>query len=200
MRNFKNIIDKTYTFSSCENCEAQCCHGASGSTYAQIILEDFEKVALNFPILFIKGELGFLKPIVLLTNTKDFCPYIKDMKCTIYEMRPSICKLYPLSANIDDNIYIDETCLAINEPGVKIVDKGVVNCEFYHEVLDEYQDKYIKTHLYLDKFNNDRDLEELLKQDSLSFYKLTKVCDDKFINLHQNSLKHLNKEYYSLLK
>ena len=97
MKTFENVKNSTYTFGSCDICDAQCCDGNRGSIFSQLILEDFEPVHKNFPILFSIGELGYLKPVVLLSNGNGFCRYIKDMKCVIYDERPSICKIYPLS-------------------------------------------------------------------------------------------------------
>lgn len=196
MKAFENITNKTYTFSSCDTCEARCCNGATGSTYAQILIEDFETIAPYFPILFIKGELGFLKPIVLLTNGKEFCPYIKDLKCTIYDNRPSVCRIYPFSANIDNSIYIDMNCPCVNETGIKIVDKGVLHKSFYYKTLDDYQEKYIKTHLHLDPKNSEDKLAFLFKKNAVLFYKFINDFDDEYLKLHRQSLKHLDKEYY----
>ena len=197
MKAFENVTNKTYTFSSCELCEAQCCNGAMGSTFSQILLDEFKTIAPYFPILFIKGNLGYLKAVVLLSDGKVHCPYITDMKCTIYENRPSVCRTYPLSTNIDNQIYIDTNCPAINEEGVDIVKEGKITKEFDQENLHNYKDKFINTHLYLEKFNKEENLTELFTINSEIFYSLKNGVDDEIIKYHHQSLKHFEKEYYN---
>ena len=153
MKTFIPTTNRTFRFSSCQECEANCCNGKHGTLFAQIILNDFEKIYKYFPILFLKGELGYLKPVVVLTNGKEHCRYEKDFRCTIYENRPSICQVYPLSVNIDDNYYIDFNCPAIKDKGEVIVKDKEVNKSFYNEILDDYKEKYIQTHFEFDNFN-----------------------------------------------
>ena len=140
MKTFIDTTNKSFTFSSCEGCPARCCDGREGSVYSELLLEEFERVSQNFPILFTFGELGFLKANVLLSNGKDFCPYIENHKCTIYEDRPQVCRNYPLSPHLDNNIYIDDSCPAItSENGIDIVRDGIVKDPFYNDSLENYQ-------------------------------------------------------------
>ena len=62
--NFEEVDNKTYTFASCETCEANCCDGRKGSVMAPINLEDFEPVSMYFPIAFLLGEMGYIQPVV----------------------------------------------------------------------------------------------------------------------------------------
>ena len=196
MKTFENTINKTFTFSSCEICDAKCCDGKRGTTFAQLILEDFEQVFKNFPIAFILGDLKFLKPVVLLTNGNSYCRYLKDNRCTVYEQRPSVCRVYPLSPHLTNSAYIDTLCPAVNDNGKSIVENGVVQKEFMHYVLDNYQDKYINMHLHLDKFNKRDNFEVLSKIGDDVFYKFKDDFNDKYLKMHLDSLKNFD-EYFT---
>lgn len=198
MKQFIKTNNDYFTFSSCETCEANCCDGRKGTVFSQIILSDFEEIYENYPILFIFGELGYLKPVIILTNGKDFCPHLKDFRCGIYEKRSSICRTYPLSANIDNNIYIDYLCPAVgkNENDKLIVNNSKVNKDFFVNILDNYQDKYIETFHELDKFNKKEDLELCITIKGIEFFKYVKKTNNKYLKMHQKSLKHLQNDYF----
>ncbi len=146
MKEFVLTKNLNFTFGNCENCDAMCCNGIHGTVYSQIILEEFEKVYKNFPILFIFGELGFVKPVILLTNGNNYCPYLKNNKCTIYDKRPTVCKTYPLSPNLDNEIYIDLQCPEVNKGSDFIITKNKITSNFSNDIFNNYQDKYINTH------------------------------------------------------
>jgi Fe-S-cluster containining protein len=194
MKNFVDTKEGRYHFSSCNECQANCCSGAHGSICAQILLEDFELVYKYFPILFTKGDLGYIKPVILLTNGKDHCKYIKDYRCTIYENRPSICRAYPLSPNLDNNIYIDLNCPAIGECGSLIVDDGKVTHAFDNPILHDYQQKYIQTHLHIDKYNKDENLKYLFTIAEVEYFALNSSFGDSYLQLHIESLKNIDIE------
>ena len=194
MKTFIDTTNKSFTFSSCEGCPARCCDGREGSVYSELLLEEFERVSQNFPILFTFGELGFLKANVLLSNGKDFCPYIENHKCTIYEDRPQVCRNYPLSPHLDNNIYIDDSCPAItSENGIDIVRDGIVKDPFYNDSLENYQDKFINTYNHLKEFNKASNFEKVVTINNIEFYKFIGDSKDKFIKLHIQSMKNLNK-------
>lgn len=196
MKTFLDISNKTFSFSDCNDCKARCCDGREGTVFAQLILEDFEIVAKNFPILFTFGEMGYLKAVVLFSDGTGFCPYIKDHKCTIYDERPSICRVYPLSPNVDNKIYIDDSCPAIEITNAsKIVDNGMVTQQFHYKTLEDYQDKYIETHHELEKINDINNFESVIKINNITFYKYIGNQRNKYINYHISSLIH-NKILY----
>lgn len=202
MKQFSQVNKNKYFFSSCKICPAKCCNGKEGTVFAQIILEDFGIIYKNFPILFIFGELGYIKPIVLLTNGKDYCKYLKDFKCSIYNQRPSICRVYPLSANIDNNIYIDELCPAVNDKVNEskiIIENSKVAKEFDYSTLHNYQDKYINTHLQMEKLNKKDNFSIATTINGIEFYKFNKEVDNKYMQMHQESLTHLQNEYFTNL-
>lgn len=200
MKQFINTNENRYSFSNCEICPAKCCNGNEGTVFAQIILEDFEIVHKSFPILFLFGELGYLKPVILLTNGKNYCKYLKDFKCTIYEQRPSICRVYPLSANIDDNVYIDELCPAVNDEKHEnriIIENTKISKDFDYSTLHNYQDKYINTHIEMEKFNQKENFSVAITINGINFFKCNQLFKNKYMQMHQNSLIHLQKEYFT---
>ncbi|MEA2018263.1 MAG: YkgJ family cysteine cluster protein [Campylobacterota bacterium] len=155
------------------------------------MLDDFELVSKNFPVLFTFGEMGYLKANILFSNGKEFCPYIINHQCSIYNQRPSICKNYPLSPNLDDKVYIDDSCPAVNtEFGSTIVNKGEVSNIKEHPTLTNYQNKFIETHLYLEQFNNKNSFEKLIEINNIIFYKYIGRSKDKYIETHLSSLKN----------
>ncbi len=138
--------------------------------------------------------MQYLKANILFSDGKSFCPYISNHQCTIYNNRPSICRVYPLSPNLDNKIYIDDTCPAINtEFGTKIVENGTVTKQFAYKTLVDYQNKFLDTHIYLEKFNDINDFEEVITIKNMSFFKYIKQSDDKYMSLHLNSLQNMEK-------
>jgi len=148
-------------------------------------------VSKNFPILFTFGEMGYLKAVVLFSDGKSFCPYIKDHKCTIYDERPSICRVYPLSPNIDDNVYIDDSCPAVTQNETNnMVRDGKVSESYKYNTLENYQEKYINTHLELEKINDKNHFEIVKTIKGISFYKYMGNKKNKYISYHKKSLKN----------
>ena len=184
MKNFIKLENYDIKFRDCKNCEAHCCKGSFGSIFSQILKEEFEEVYKNFPILFIFSSLGFIKPVILLSNGFDSCSYLKNNTCSIYENRPNVCKTYPLSPNIDNEIYIDTSCPEIY--------KGKNNLNLQNQIFKNYSEKYINTHLEFEKlkFNDFKKVFSIKGQD---FYEYIGVYECKYLNLHKRSLKNLEK-------
>ena len=191
MKEFISTKNNNYTFGDCSNCEAKCCNGKHGTIFSQIILNEFEKVYKNFPILFIFGELGFIKPVVLLTNGNNFCPYLKNFKCTIYQNRPTVCRTYPLSPNLDNHIYIDTLCPEINKSDSLIIKNNKIHENFDNSIFYEYQDKYIETHFEFENFEK-KDFEKTITINTVQFFKYIGSSDSKYLKMHLNSLKNLS--------
>ena len=190
MKTFLDIENKSFSFSNCNDCPSRCCDGREGTVFSQLILEDFEVVSKNFSILFIFGELGYTKSVVLFSDGKSFCSYIKDGQCSIYEQRPSICRNYPLSPNIDNNTYLDDSCPAISiNDGSSIVNNGIVTKDFMTESLDNYQDKYVETHFELDKLDK-KDFELLITINNVEFFKYNGNIRNQYVDYHISSLKN----------
>lgn len=190
IKTFTKIENDIY-FSSCDTCEAICCDGKHGSIYAQILIDEFEKVSKYFPILFIYGDLNYLKPVILLSDGRNHCPYINNFKCTIYNQRPEVCKTYPLSANIDNFIYVDSSCPAVTNSGINLYVNKKISPNFDSFIFEDYQDKYIKTHFEMEKFNKKENFKYLFSIKGVRFYKFSNSSTNDYINIHLSSLKHL---------
>ncbi|QKF72706.1 YkgJ family cysteine cluster protein [Aliarcobacter faecis] len=184
MKNFVKLENRELYFGNCKNCEARCCKGSFGTLYSQILKEEFEEVYKNFPILFIFGSLNFIKPIILLSNGFDSCPYLEKNICTIYENRPNVCKTYPLSPNLDNQIYIDNSCPEIF--------KGENILDIKNEIFIEYQKKYIDTHFEFEKLKP-KDFEEQFSIKGMKFYRYIGDENSSFLNYHKLSLENLKK-------
>lgn len=195
-KSFENTQNKTFTFGSCETCEANCCDGRKGSVMAPINIDDFITVSQYFPIAFILGELGFIQPVVLLNGSNSFCPYVQDFKCTIYEHRPSICRIYPLSPTLDNKLYIDTNCPAVNEQGDYITKDGLVQKNFMDEKLINHQDKCVRTYIEFKNLSDKNDYEELIRFNDSILYRLkVNESNNYYLNLHLESLRHFNDFY-----
>lgn len=200
MKQFESTQNKTFSFSNCDACEKECCNGLRGTIFSQLILEDFEEVYENFPILFIFGELGYLKPVVILTNGESLCKYLHEGKCTIYEKRPSVCRIYPLSPNLDDLVYIDTSCPAVSEDESNIIVKdSKANNIFDFERLKDYSSKYLETFKELDQFNCKEHFSIALTIRGMPFFKYNITSKNKYMKMHQESLVHLQDDYFKNL-
>ncbi|MFY4857343.1 YkgJ family cysteine cluster protein [Aliarcobacter butzleri] len=184
MKDFIPTLNQNFTFGNCKNCQAHCCSGLYGSIYSQILKEEFESVYKNFPILFIFGTLGFIKPVILLSNGFDFCPHLENFKCTIYENRPIVCKTYPLSPNLDNQIYIDSSCPEIN--------KGEKPLKFEESYFKNYQEKYIETHFEFENLKKE-DFAKIFTIRNIDFFKYIGDTNSKYLTFHKLSLSNLNK-------
>lgn len=195
MKSFIPISNNNFTFDSCSNCNANCCDGRKGTIYSQVLKEEFEKTYKNFPILFIFGELGFCKPVILLTNGKEFCFYQQNHMCSIYEDRPTVCRTYPLSPNLDNQIYIDITCPEVNKGNSFLIkNENIIMDSYKNSIFDNYQDKYIETHFEFETLNKE-DFEEAITINDVIFYKYIGDKDSLYINFHKKSLKNLQKYF-----
>jgi hypothetical protein len=150
----------------------------------------------NFPILFTFGDKGYAKAIILLSDGKNHCPYIKDFKCTIYEDRPTVCKAYPLSAHVDNILYYDLNCPGISEYGIEVVKDGKINASFDSYIFEDYQTKYIDTHFKLEEFNVFDDFELVTTINNIKYYKYMGNVQNDYITMHKESL--INLKNYNL--
>lgn len=195
MKEFISTQNKEFYFGDCCKCEAQCCNGVYGSMFSQIILEEFENIYKYFPILFIFGELNYAKAIILLTDGFNACPYLQNNRCSIYEKRPNVCKIYPLSPCLDNKIYIDNCCPQVNPKDTNrslIIKENKLSEKFQNDIFENYQDKYIKTHFEFDSLNKN-DFKKILTIRSVDFYYYNGAYDTKYLKYHKKSLENLNK-------
>ncbi len=194
---FVPVKGRRFGFSGCAGCEAHCCDGRRGIVFSQIVLEDFEAVYRHFPILFIFGNLGFAKPVILLTNGRDFCPYLEDFRCTIYEERPSICRSYPLSPQIDNQLYIDQDCPAVGDRGAPIVTPEGIAPAFDVPTLQGYQERFLKGHRL---FNEEcaPHFKPALTLGQSTFFQIASGLEGPIARWHHASLKRLKSDYFRL--
>ncbi len=72
---------------------------------------------------------------LVLRNIDKHCFFLKDGKCSIYDVRPKGCRYYPLILDLEkDQIIIDNDC-----PHVKYVNK-----EVFHELSSEIRNHVIQ--------------------------------------------------------
>ena len=191
MKYFVPTSNKNYSFSSCDTCEAKCCNGSFGTLYSQIILSDFENHE-SFPILFTFGNLDFAKPVIMLTNGDDFCRFLTNMKCSIYDKRPQVCKNYPLSPNLDEEIYIDLSCPSIKESNEN--SNFILNAK-KEDYFKNYKELYLETYFEFENLKKE-DFTKLFTLRDIEFYGYLKQSENKYIKMHQNSLVHLEDDYF----
>ncbi|WP_320036212.1 hypothetical protein [Halarcobacter sp.] len=192
---FKLLDEEELYFGDCKDCHAKCCDGREGIVFSQILLDEFEYIYKNFPIVFIFGGLNYIKPVVLLTNGKSLCPYNIDFKCTIYEKRPSVCRIYPLSTNLDNQIYIDKDCPQVTlqkENKTPLSKNKKLSPYFQNDIFYTYQEKYIETHYEFDILDKN-DFKEIINIKSMPFYGYFGSHNSKYIDFHKYSLVNLNK-------
>lgn len=191
MKEFILTKNQNFTFGNCQNCTALCCKGISGTLYSQIILEEFEKVYKYFPILFTFGELGYTKPVVLLTDGVNSCRYLKNNACTIYENRPTVCRTYPLSPNLDNEIYIDINCPEVNKHQKYIVKNNTIEKDFDNSVFYDYQDKYLQTHYEFENLKKE-DFKKIISIKNIDFFEYCGEESSSYLSYHKQSiLTHL---------
>jgi Fe-S-cluster containining protein len=189
---FENIKGKSFCFSDCSICDARCCDGRRGSVHAPILLDDFADVYQHFPIVFTFGERGILWANILLNDGTGYCRFVKDNRCTIHEKRPSICRFYPLSPHLENQIFIDKRCPAVQETGgTPIVDNGKVTPPFQHPLMTDYHTKLVETLKFLIQLNKPDDFELILKINGIAYHSYIGTADNDYIKMHLTSLKNL---------
>jgi len=186
---FINIRGHDCYFNGCSSYEGICCNGAKGSAASPLILEDFEAVYKNFPIMFsVNGEE--LVVYVLLNDGKGHCKYYIDHKCSIYGQRTPACKLYPISPYFE-HILVDTGCPAISfESGKLLCKNGVLQSDFYTKRLENFVEKREVTKVFLESIKRVEDFEYVGELLGLPLLKYIKQSDNPYIHMHLESLKH----------
>lgn len=186
---FVNIKNQNFFFNGCSNCEGECCNGAKGFALAPLILEDFIEVYKNFAIVFAINNRK-LKAYVVLNNGKEHCKYYIDDKCSIYEQRTPACKLYPVSPYFDD-ILVDTHCPSINSnDGIELCSNGKLNSDFYTKRLDNFSEKLEKSIKFYNSIYDINDFKFIGDILGMGIFKYTKQSENKYIKMHQESLRH----------
>lgn len=186
---FVNIKSHDFHFHGCSTCEGHCCNGAKGFAASPLILEDFEEVYKNFPILFSVKEQK-LVAYVLLNDGKNYCKYYVNQQCSIYLQRPPACKLYPVSPYFE-HIFIDTACPSVNQDsGYSLCRDGQLNSAFATHRLENFVEKLEATHAFLESIQNLDHFEYVGDLLGISLLKYTQPSDNQYIKMHLESLKH----------
>jgi len=187
---FVNIKDVNYRFSNCQECKTSCCSGDK-FFLIPLILEDFELVYKNFPILFISLNDEF-RAVIILNQDGNACKYLKDGKCQIYEQRPPACKIYPITPYYDE-FFVDSSCDAVNE------DKGEFLCSsegfsksFYHRRLDSFLPKYEESLSFFKTLENQ--CKSAFQMREIEFFIFDSELENEYIAMHKESLSNLDIE------
>jgi Fe-S-cluster containining protein len=193
MKDYQKIDDKLLCFSSCQVCDARCCDGKRGSVYSDLLLSEFELVSDNFPILFLRDFLNYLQPVILLSDGSGYCRHLKDFRCSIYNARPSTCRVYPITPEINGDILIDLSCPAVGEVGKHIVNMGTISKGFDSHILHNYVDKFLDTYYQFIDYNKIENLDIAINIKGVNFYKFKDSMNNRFLDIHIKSLKNLDK-------
>lgn len=186
---FVNIKNHDLHFHGCSTCEGNCCNGAKGFAASPLILEDFEEVYKNFPILFSIKEQKIVA-YVLLNDGKGHCKYYINNQCSIYEQRTPACKLYPISPYFKD-ILVDTACPSIKSDfGSSLCNGGKLNSEFYTQRLENFVEKLELTNEFFESINDVNHFVYVGEVLGLPLLKYNKPSDSKYIKMHLESLKH----------
>ena len=181
---FKNIKEVNLNFNGCQSCPDTCC---KDKLLIPLVLEDFEFVYENFPIVFAYLN-DKLRVFILLSNDGKGCRYLGEKGCGIYEKRPPSCKIYPLSPFFEE-FYVDTSCEAVGENGEFLCSNKGFNQKFYHSRLENFKDKYTKTEKFL--FSIDNNIKKIGNIKEIGIYKYSGEVESEYIKMHNSSLKYL---------
>lgn len=167
---FRNTDNNLGTFNLCRNCvekKATCCsdpnvdspmmlpHEAETIAKAlKIDKNDFSKV-IDFSKMYDDYTLKTLYQLKRQNNS-DSCYFYKNNQCTIYDIRPIDCRIFPYDIKLekDGNYYLvyykSDKCQIINE-NLKDIKTVSYNTRLFLRLLlpylREWGDKYCCTHL-----------------------------------------------------
>lgn len=109
----------------CDNCPNNCCGNnfiglansfkhSNGDLFNQILLseEEVEDIVKNFGDEYI--EYVDNMPFIALNEDRS-CKAFKNGRCSIYNSRPDVCKLYPYYFDPFGGIFIDKNCAFFEE-------------------------------------------------------------------------------------
>lgn len=90
-------------------CQEKNCHKCCNNTNMHLTKKDISRISqkLHTASFYLKNEEGWLQ----LMNKDGVCIFHDGKECTIYDIRPLGCRLYPLVYNIDDQkVVYDSIC------------------------------------------------------------------------------------------
>lgn len=187
--NFVNITTKELYFSGCDSCESECCDGSKGFSLSPLILEDFEEVYKNFPILFGWKDKQ-VQAYVMLNDGKGSCRYLEDGKCSIYDQRTPACKLYPVSPYFE-HILIDTDCPSVNETeGNKILVSNTEKGAFFHKRLENFKEKREKAQEFFKSISDINNFKFHTHLNGMALLRYNSNSSNEYIQMHLESLKN----------
>jgi len=96
----------------CDECGAKCC------TYPLFTPKEYKKVKKKYGIPECQ-EIDF-RGAKILIDENGMCPYLSDeLKCTIYEIRPTICKQYGINKKMPCKYLYPEKAEALVNDALK---------------------------------------------------------------------------------
>jgi Fe-S-cluster containining protein len=98
----------------CSSCDSRCCK------YPIILPKERERIIKHKGMGFLEKRV-FRKRKGYYVIEKDPCPFLKDNRCVVEEVKPSNCRIFPLVFSPEENKYIKS-----GECPVKLLDKGFV--------------------------------------------------------------------------
>jgi len=173
-------------FSNCDFCEKSCCDGGQ-FILAPLILEDVKAVYKNFLVAFARIDHK-LRLVMLISNRIKPCLYYENKQCTIYDNRPPACHLYPITP-FYDQVLVDSSCHAVGTQGTLLWSEGKVDASFYHERLENFDDKVQKCEQFL--ANLDWKFRPIFEIDGITLLEYVGVQQNSFIQMHKASLPFL---------
>jgi hypothetical protein len=190
---FVNISEVNFKFSNCNDCKNSCCN--QKFALAPLILDDFEEVYQNFPLLFGYFDED-LKAVIPLCDGTRKCVYLDDNgMCGIYDSRPPSCQMYPISPYYDE-IYVDNSCDAVGEVGEFLCSDKSINKKFYHKRLDNFLPKYQKSLKFFNSLKSN--LERLGEISGIELFKIKNFDENVYLNMHKDSIKLLDSKFKNI--
>ncbi len=100
---------KPFKFSCHENvsCFTKCCRNVDMPLYPYDIIIMKNKLGirsgefLNKHVNAVRGANDFFPTLMMKMNQVNACPFLGPNGCSIYESRPSACRMYPLERAVD---------------------------------------------------------------------------------------------------
>ena len=184
---FVTIKGRDWYFHGCSTCQGFCCDGAHGFSLAPLVLEDFEAVYRDFPIVFsfLEDTLGVF---VLLNDGENTCRYLDHKRCSIYDARPPACRLYPVSPYFE-HLLVDTKCPSLSRTQGRLLCKnGVLESAFYTKRLEKFVAKKEETRLFLEGINDRNDFEYVGKIADTPLYVYKPTSQNRYLSMHLESL------------
>lgn len=134
---------KDGTYSHCTECKLKhnCCNDFDSSIDNIMVTKNEKDIILDR-----KGDdyAKYFKSIsenaYHLINVEGSCPFYSEEGCSIYDIRPSDCRLFPYDIkNIDNNYYLIKYDLPCGSANVKELPEKCIETLF--EIIDIYTSK-----------------------------------------------------------